>query len=251
MDAVVLAGGGREPGLAEGLPNKAFLPIAGIPMVERVMRALRAAPEVGRIVLVGPAEIPEGAVDLCDLRIPETQDLLGNALAGLRALAPSPWVLLVASDLPLLTPQAVSEFLGRCREEGVEVYYPIVPREAVEASFPGLRKTYVRTVEGVFTGGGMVLVRPGILERLEPTIREVVEIRKNPARLASLFGPQYVVKYALGRLRIADVEERVRAIAGIRGKAVICHRPELAVDVDLNRPETLQRITQALGARPG
>jgi hypothetical protein len=103
----------------------------------------------------------------------------------------------------------------------------------------------------MFTGGGMVLVRPGILERLEPVIREVVELRKNPARLASLFGAQYVVKYVLGRLRISDVEERVFAITGIRGKAVICHRSELAVDVDLNRPETLMRIAQALGAQTG
>lgn len=250
VDAVVLAGGGGESGLPEGLPNKAFLPVAGIPMVERVTRALRATPEVERIALVGPAELPEGLAELCDLRIPETEDLLGNALAGLRALAPSPWALLVASDLPLLTPQAISEFLGMCREE-VEVYYPIVPRQVVEASFPGLRKTYVRMVEGMFTGGGMVLVRPGILERLEPVIREVVELRKNPARLASLFGAQYVVKYVLGRLRISDVEERVFAITGIRGKAVICHRLELAVDVDLNRPETLMRIAQALGAQPG
>ncbi|MDR7568620.1 MAG: nucleotidyltransferase family protein, partial [Armatimonadota bacterium] len=233
VDVVVLAGGGGEEGLPEGLPNKAFLPIAGIPMVERVMRAVRAAPGVGRIALVGPADLPEGVRGLCDLWIPDTQDLLGNALAGLRALSPAPWVLLVASDLPLLTPQALSEFLDQCREEEVEVYYPVVPRAVVEAAFPGLRKTYVRTAEGVFTGGGVVLVRSGILQRLEPVIRQVIEIRKNPARLASLFGPQYVVKYVLGRLRIAELEERVQAIAGIRGKAVVCHRPELAVDVDL------------------
>ncbi|MDR7568079.1 MAG: hypothetical protein QN143_06875, partial [Armatimonadota bacterium] len=59
------------------------------------------------------------------------------------------------------------------------------------------------------------------------------------------------VKYVLGRLRIAELEERVQAIAGIRGKAVVCHRPELAVDVDLNRPEALQRIEQAFGAQDG
>ncbi|MCS7172963.1 MAG: nucleotidyltransferase family protein [Armatimonadetes bacterium] len=250
VDAVVLAGGGGEEGLPEGLPNKAFLPVAGIPMVERVMRVVRATPQVGRIVLVAP-HLPEAVRDLCDLWIPDTQDLLGNALAGLRALSPAPWVLLVASDLPLLTPQAISEFLEGCREGQAEVYYPVIPRAVVEAAFPGLRKTYVRMAEGVFTGGGMILVRPEILQRLEPVIRQVVEVRKNPARLAGLFGPQYVVKYALGRLRITDLEERVQAITGIRGKAVVCHRPELAVDVDLNRPETLRRIGQVLGAQDG
>ncbi len=246
LDAVVLAGGGREEGLPEGLPNKAFLPVGGVPMVVRVLRALRATPEVARIAVVGPEGLPQEAVRLCDLPVPEQGELFENAIAGITALGSSSWVLLVASDLPLLTPQAVSSFLGACWASDAEIYYPIVPREAVETRCPGLEKTYVRLFEGTFAGGGMVLVQSGVLDRVRALVREVVEARKNPARLAALFGARYVMKYALGRLRIAEIEARAQELSGIRGRAVVCAYPELAIDVDLRRPQTLARIARML-----
>lgn len=248
LDALVLAGGDREQGLPEGVPNKAFLPVGGIPMVERVVRALRQVPAIRRIAVVGP-DSAGSLRAVGNLVVPERGDLLENLRAGLQALGADGWVLVVASDLPLLTPEAIVEFLGSCERTDADFFYPIVPQGTIESRFPGLRKTFVRVAEGTFAGGGVLLLRPFVLDRVRGLVEAAVAARKNPARLATLFGTKYVVKFALGRLRIAELEERVRELTGLRGKAVLSRFPELAVDVDLGRPETLERVEAALSRR--
>lgn len=245
VDALVLAGGDPDPALPPGLPNKAFLPIAGIPMVERVVRALRAVPSVQRVAAVGPGALASLRIPV-DLVIPERGGLLENVRTGLGALGPDGWALVVAADLPLLTAEAVVDFLASCEGIEADLFYPIVPQEVVEARVPGLRKTFVRVAEGTFAGGGLVLLNPQVLDRAWTLAETAVAARKNPARLATLFGPAYVVKFALGRLRIAELEDRVRELAGLRGKAVRSQFAELAVDIDLARPDTLRRIEAVL-----
>ena len=61
VTALVLAGrrsGGADPmAAAAGVSHKALLPVAGVPMLLRVVSALRASPSVGRIVVC--IEAPE------------------------------------------------------------------------------------------------------------------------------------------------------------------------------------------------
>lgn len=248
VDALVLAGGGREHGLPPGVPNKAFLPVAGVPMVERVVRALRGVAGIRRIAVVGPPSV-EGLQALGDLVVPERGDILENVRAGLEALGTDGWVLVAASDLPLLAPDAIVDFLGSCERVEADFFYPIVRQEIIESRLPGIRKTFVRVADGTFAGGGLLLLKPFVLERVWGLVEAAVAARKNPAKLATLFGAKYVVQFALGRLRIADLEERVRELTGLRGKAVLSRFPELAIDVDLGRPDTLGRVEEALRRR--
>ncbi len=233
VDALVLAGGEREPGLPPDIPNKTFLPIAGKPVVQRVVEAVRASPEIRRLVLVAPTPVPGEVAATCDQVLAHRGGLLENVEAGLAVLADSQWVLACAADLPLLTPKAVSRFLARCAQRTADLYYGIVKREDVESRFPGVRKTFVRVREGSFTGSSLVLLRPAVLRQVRPLLEKAVEARKNPAQLAMLVGGRYVVKYLSGRLSIADVEERVRELTGVRGAAVVCEDPEVALDVDV------------------
>jgi GTP:adenosylcobinamide-phosphate guanylyltransferase len=249
VDAVVLAGGGREPGLPEGIPNKAFLPVGGRPMVERVLRALNKTPEIGRCGLVAPSPIPETIASLCDSLIPERGDLMENTVAGLAAFPDAEWVLLCGADLPLLTPAAVSSFLRAARTPDSDFGYGIVRREDLESRLEGAKKTFVRVQEGHFTGGSLILVRPSAVAKMRPLIEQAIEARKNPAKLASLFGAKYVMKYAMGRLSIADVEQRLHELSGLRGRAVVCPHPEIAMDVDVGKPENLAVAERVLAQR--
>ncbi len=88
VNAVVLAGGPQDDvaRLQPGAPNKAFVEIAGVTLVGRVLAALRATPQVERIVVVAPPEM-RGHRDLAGadelrpdgVRITES---LRNGLAG-------------------------------------------------------------------------------------------------------------------------------------------------------------------------
>jgi hypothetical protein len=54
------------------------------------------------------------------------------------------------------------------------------------------------------------------------------------------------MKFASGRLSIAEMEARAHEITGIWGRAVIVESPELALDVDADRPENLAVLRGAL-----
>jgi len=115
--------------------------------------------------------------------------------------------------------------------------------------FPDARKTFVRLRDGVFTGGSLVLMRPSAFATARPVIERAIRARKRPWDLARLFGPATVVALLTGRAEIGALEARVVRIAGIRARAVICHDPEIGLDVD--RPEDLAAMERYLAARRG
>lgn len=247
LDALVLAGGPPDPALTGGTLPKAFASLGGRIMVEHVLAALRATPRIGRIALVGPLPFPTAVAARVDRPVRDQGELLDNLAAGLAALGGEAPVLALAADIPLLTVRAVDAFLDAALALDADVGYGIVPREDVERDFPGARKTFVRLREGVFTGGSLVLVRPQAFSRARDVIERAVRARKSPWDLARLFGPGTVLGLLAGTLRIADLERRVAALSGIRARAVICHHPEIALDVD--HPETLAVIRHRLGDR--
>jgi hypothetical protein len=125
-----------------------------------------------------------------------------------------------------------------------DIHYAVVPRVAVERSFPGARRTYVRLADGVFTGGNLFLLRREALEPVLAWGQKVYALRKSPLRLGMLLGPFFALRFALGRLTIAAVEAKVRRLLGLVGRAVVTSFPAIGVDVDC--PEDLRLIRQTL-----
>lgn len=244
-DAIVLAGGGPEPGLDPALPNKAFLEIAGRPLLAYVLAALRSSGGIGRVAVVGPAEaIRAVAPDV--MVVPEGGGITENIVRAAEALGSPDPILVVASDIPLLTAGAVEAFLGECAKDGADFYYAIVPQEAVERAYPGARKTFVRVVEGTFTGGSVILVNPAVIDRVREFVERIIAARKKPWLMAQLFGWSIVMKFASGRLSIGEMEARVTELLGIRARAVIASDPGLALDADVGKPENLELMRRLL-----
>ncbi len=241
--AIVLAGGGPEPGIAPDLPSKAFLVIGGHPLVVRVTDALRGCREIDRILVVGPAKPLAPLLDSSIEIVPEQATLVDNITAAVARLPGASRVLSIASDLPLITAEAIERFLAACTGDA-GLYYAIVPQAAIESRYPGARKTYVRVTDGVFCGGSVLLLDPGIIDQVRPLVERIMAGRKKPWLLAQLFGGSMALKLFAGRLSIADAEARVHEVTGIRGKAVILDSPELALDIDAERPEN-ERILRA------
>jgi len=233
----VLAGGPPAPALTGSALPKAFAPVGPSTMVERVLAALRGTPQVRRVALVGPHPLPPAVAAAATLAVPAAGGLLENLSAGLAALgdgAPGDNlpVLVTAADVPLLTAAAVAAFLDRAQASGADAAYAIVPRADVTRAAPGVRKTFVRLADGEFTGGSLVLLRPGAFARARPVIERAVRARKRPWELARLFGLATLIGLATGRLRIAALERRAEAIAGLRARAIVCRDAGVALDVD-------------------
>ncbi len=235
IDAVVLAGGPPDDVAAveSGAPNKAFIHIGGMTLVERTLRALRSAPSIARIIVVAPAITrTDTTLKLADERRPDglrIRDSLANGLAGLPL---GDDVLIAASDMPILTPDSIDDFVTRVHDAAADICYGCVEQTCHREQFPDVPHTWVRLREGTFCGAGLVALKPRAWPALEAFIERLGAARKNPLRLARLFGPDILLKYALRRLSIADAEERAARLLGVHARAIISPFPQIAVNVD-------------------
>jgi molybdopterin-guanine dinucleotide biosynthesis protein A len=251
-ETVVLAGGGRDEVCEQtpNAPNKAFVPIGGVTLVARVLRALRSTPRVGRIVVVAPASAAAAtALDGADEIRQAGPTMSASLRSGLARFPPSELVLVTASDLPILSRAAIEEFLNLAERSGADVVYSCVERRIHEARFPEVPHTWAHLREGTFCGGGVVAMRPFALDALDRFLGRLGKARKNPLRLASILGYDMLWRYALRRLSIAQVERRAGELLGVRVAAAVCAHAEIAVNVDRAADvEIAQRLVRTFSA---
>ena len=184
IPAVVLAGGPvdalakRQP----GAPNKAFVEIGGMTLVARVLTALRAAPAIGRIVAVAPPALRDHpGLALADELRPDGPRITESLRNGLAGFPGDDAVLIVASDLPILTVAAIEDFVARvavprCRRH-LWMRRKTDPPRPVPAKF---RHTWARLRDGTFCGGGIVALKPRTLPLLERFLERLGAARKRP-----------------------------------------------------------------------
>ena len=86
--------------------------------------------------------------------------------------------------------------------------------------------------EGVFTGGNGVVASRNFFSARRELIQHLFAARKNPIRLASMFGLGFIFGLLLGRLTLPELEARAGEIVSGRLAAVITPYPELGFDVD-------------------
>jgi molybdopterin-guanine dinucleotide biosynthesis protein A len=240
IDAIVLAGGPVDAvaRLAPGAPNKCFVEIGGQAMIARVLSALRAAPSMGRIVVVAPLAVQGHAgIALADELRPDGERITDSLRSGLDGFAPDRDVLIVASDLPVLTGTATEDFVTGVRARNADVVYGCVEKRVHVARFPQVRHTWARLQDGTFCGGGIASIKPRAFGLLERFLERLGAARKHPMRLASLFGWDVLARFAFGRLSVAQAETRATNILGAPVRALVSSFAETAVNVD--RPSDL------------
>jgi len=250
VEAIVLAGAANRGKLSQvsDAAYEALIPVAGRPMVHYVVDALRQSAPVERIIVVGPKEAlraleEQDGVELVDAG----ESMVENLLRGVEHLRAQGFALVVTSDIPMLRPEAVEDFVRRCTERPADIYYSIVTRESNEAKYPGVARTYVRLKDGTFTGGNIAMVKPEVVHACRPMIEHAVAMRKNPLKLSRLLGFKFILKLLFNRLTLAEIEERVHTILGFKGVGVVSPYPEVGIDVD--KPEDLELVERYLARR--
>jgi GTP:adenosylcobinamide-phosphate guanylyltransferase len=235
MDAIVLAGGPQDELTQHtpGAPNKAFIEINGMTLVERTLRALRQSARVGRIVVVAPSGTANlAALALADEVRPDGVRIRDSLRSGVAGFDPDAELLVSASDLPILTPAAVDDFIARAQAAGADLTYGCLERATHMEKFPEAPHTWARLKDGTFCGTGFITMRPRVWPALERVIERLGQARKNPLKLASLFGWRILWRYALRRLTIAQAEARASYVVGAKVRAVITPYAEIGINVD-------------------
>lgn len=248
-DAIILAGGENSKHLSRfsSQPYEAMIEIAGKPMVSFVAGALAASHQVDRIFIVGPVKELEN----CDFPektfiIESGPTILETIKIGMKALGHQRKTLVVTADIPLLTPEAINDFLAQCSKVEADLYYPIVRQEINNRQYPGNQRTYVRLREGTYTGGNIFLVNPAIMPQCMAVAEKIIEHRKNPFKLVCILGWKFVLQFLFRALSLSKVEKRVSDILGIKGAVVQSQYPELGIDVD--KPSDLELVRSTFSA---
>jgi len=179
----ILVAGDRGASRAVRGRSKAFVEVAGKPMVVHVLESLLHTPEVSEIYLVGnPVRLERviaeyGCLALAAARgcpvhvVPQRDTLYANVwYTFLRTLRPgvprddAHGVLVVPADIPLLMPEELSSFATRAQACGGDYVVGLSPESAL-APFaprdgaPGVEMAYFNLREGRFRQNNLHFVR--------------------------------------------------------------------------------------------
>ncbi|MFV0474702.1 MAG: NTP transferase domain-containing protein [Pikeienuella sp.] len=243
---LVLAGdrGPEDPvAQAAGVATKAFAPIAGEPMIDHVLAALEAAPQIGEIAVSIAADAP--ALPAGVLRLDAGPTPATSAAEGLAALGAP--LLITTADHPLLSPAMIADFIDGAEQAGADAAAGASLREVVElAGNPG-RRTYLKFSDGWLSGCNLFAVRTarggGAIEfwtRIEAD-------RKKPLRMALKIGLPALFRYLTGRLSRRAAAKMIGGLADCRAAIVLLDHPLAAHDVD--KPSDLEFAARVLSQR--
>ena len=184
-DAIILAGGAC-PWLKKlsGTEYRAVAMLDGRPLVSYIIDALQACDAIDKITISGTQRELAG-IDLpAGVQVVEASGtMLDNTLAAIRATNATKPVLFVTDDVPLLTAEAVTDFLQKVKDQDADVFYPIIPKSACLRDFPAGKRTYVTFKDGIFTGGNILLVNPEVVANCKGVAEQVFAKRKYPWKL--------------------------------------------------------------------
>lgn len=234
LDAVVIAGSPNSGPLRECSDEtyEAMIRIGSKPMIKYVVDALFDSKIVNKVAIAGPTELkeifPQESVVVAGLE----GTVIGNARKAMAFVDNTKPVLIATCDIPLLTPQAVRDFVRASQGQDADFFYPIVSMEEVHRHFPGVKRTAVKITEGTFTGGNLFIVNPEKVPASAAKAQKFVDYRKSPLKLCKLLGLKFVFKLLLSRLSIPELEKKVSEVLEIKVKAVITPYPEIGIDVD-------------------
>lgn len=221
--------------------RKALIPINGRPAVSYLIDNLKRCEGVGRVIVVTdqPGIDCASQADVC---IEAGADASKCVLAGLNAVADSDRCLMMNGDMPLASPEALSDLLA-CAPQS-DVVYPIVEKSDVCGIFPGRSPFYVNTREGQFTGSSCLLFNPQSVLSRQPMLIRLLNARSNPKELLGLVGPGFAMKLMLTKLALREFETHLSRALELNCRVFVTHFPELLVSID--NPSDIRLMEQQL-----
>lgn len=246
--ALILAGSRPGPpdpvAASEGVWHKALAPLQGLPMLARVVDALRQAGITRIAVSASDPQVMDMARQLnCEVLLAAAGPSASVEIGLHRMGAP---LLVTTSDHALLHPQWVDDFV-KDTPSGADVAILMARREAVEAAVPGSRRTWLRFADGHWSGCNLFLLATERAGAAIDTWKMVEADRKRPWRIAARLGLGMLVSYAVGRLTLAEAIAGLGRRIGITAALVAARDGLAAVDVD--NPQDLADARAIIAAR--
>lgn len=254
--ALVLAGsrGPEDPvARAAGVTHKALAPIAGVPMLLRVIKTLRQSPSIGELALC----IDRSALEQLDRAaagepLDDVQVIVpdrtpsASMRRAVETLSDALPLLVTTADNALLTPQMVEHFCATAPADA-DLAVGLATEATIRRAYPDSIRTYYRFGGEGYSGCNLFLARTPAVMRIAAFWSEIERHRKRPWRLIGAIGPLTLIQFLFGMLDLEAALRRFSAIVGATVRAVDMPFAEAAIDVD--KPADLELAEQVLARR--
>lgn len=232
MKAVITAGGPIDGAYAQlaGTRVKALAKVHGATMLARTISVLREN-GVQRIAIVGNAEVRDSVDGVVEKMVDDAGSGAKNVLAALDAWPDDGEPLLyLTCDMPYITAPALREFLERVPNDALAM--PLTEIADFVARFPQAPPFGITLAGERVVNGGVFHIPAGASARIRSFATALFDARKAPWRMATIAGPMLLLKFALKRLSIEELEARAQKVLGMNVAAIRNAAPELAYDAD-------------------
>ncbi|MDE0156134.1 MAG: NTP transferase domain-containing protein [Gammaproteobacteria bacterium] len=239
-----------------GVTSKVLAPLAGTPMIIRVLNALQTTGRVDTVVLCGP---DRDAVESCPplqevlnkdnvAWVPAERSLAGSVQAGLAGIDPGALVLITTADHALLDAGTLDYFLDRVVESHADVSVGLVDYALVRRAYPGVRRTVLKFSDGGYCGCNLYALNGSRAREIISLWQRTQAYRKRPWRMAlGLLGFRALARYACGRLSLQQTRQAIMKATGVNVDFIDLPFPHAGIDIDT--PEDLDLAKQILEQR--
>ncbi len=153
--------------------------------------------------------------------------------------------MLVSSDIPLITPEIVRDFVEACGSQEADIFYAVVSEKTMEARFPKSKRTFVPFKGGRYAGGDILLVDVAAAAGNTDLVRSLTDSRKNFLKQARLIGFGFILRFLLRMMTVQEAGKQAAQRGNLKGQVIDTEFAELAMDVDkLHQYEMIQAYLQ-------
>lgn len=238
-----------------GVVSKALIELAGVRMIDHVLRALRDASDLTGTIWVSGLPIERIAEGLPDdltefsgrlVQAPTRDGPATAALAILEGGATLP-LLITTCDHPLLSPNMISYFIREARGAQSDFSVGLAPRSVIAPAYPHVKRTYIKLGGMGYSGCNLFYVARDKGRRAIAFWQDVGRDRKKPLKIAGRFGYGALIRMLTGRLGLNGAFEYGSRRVGAHITPVLIPIAEAAIDVD--KPSDLALVREILEKR--
>lgn len=251
--AIVLAAGrGPDDPMAKayGVSHKCTLAVGGVPMLKRVVGALRGSKSIVAIaVCIESPSIVEAALSgkTSGITVVQSQNSAPHSAIAAIAQMPAYPFLITTADHALLTREMVEYFCNEATSNGADFSAGLARAEVILAAYPQSIRTFFRLGPDSVSGCNLFAVQNekglAVLERW----KYLETVRKKPWRIVAAFGPLALIRFVSGRLSLQQAFQTISTRLGMEIKPILMPFAEAAIDVD--KPSDLELAEEILKHR--
>ncbi|MCU7959342.1 MAG: nucleotidyltransferase family protein [gamma proteobacterium symbiont of Bathyaustriella thionipta] len=232
--AAILAGERAAPSPvaeAAAVCCKAIAPVAGEPMLQRVVKALAGSEYIDRLSIVGLAD--EAASVAADVPLLAGKNSPSASVCHvLERYAQQLPVLITTADHALLSTEIVDYFCRKAARSSADLIIALAEIDSDDKRFSGLKRTLYRFHGHAYGGCNLYAFMTPEARAVPQYWLQVEQQRKRVLNLIARIGWRSVLSYLFGRLTLEEALARLSSRFGLRIEALILTFPQAAIDVD-------------------